>query len=226
MSNSVNDIMRVVSEELGAFELYANGISKFFMEDHQCIFGRPSVVHSVKYRIKNPDNLRNKINRKITQGRQITTENVFQQITDIAGVRVLHLHLEQLRQIDDAIRNRDWIFIEKPKAYSWDPETIEFMKQLELQTHFKESFYTSVHYVVRPNPTSPLSCEIQVRTLFEEIWGEVDHMLNYPNPTGIFTSSEQLKVLAKIVSAGSRSVDCLFKTHAAALQSTPSVSQE
>jgi putative GTP pyrophosphokinase len=151
---------------------------------------------------------------------------VFQQITDIAGVRVLHLYLEQLRQIDDAIRNKDWIFVENPKAYSWDPETIDFMKQLQLETHFKESFYTSVHYVVRPNPTSPLSCEIQVRTLFEEIWGEVDHMLNYPTPTSIFTSSEQLKVLAKIVGAGSRSVDSLFKTHAAALQSTPSVSKE
>jgi putative GTP pyrophosphokinase len=56
--------------------------------------------------------------------------------------------------------------------------------------------------------------------------GEVDHMLNYPTPTNIFTSSEQLKVLAKIVSAGSRSVDSLFKTHAVALQSTPSVSKE
>jgi len=52
---------------------------------------------------------------------------------------------------------------------------------------------------------------VQVRTLFEEIWGEVDHALNYPTPTETISCREQLKVLAKLVGAGSRLVDSIFK---------------
>lgn len=55
-----------------------------------------------------------------------------------------------------------------------------------------------------------LSCEIQIRTLFEEIWGEIDHELNYPNPTESSVCREQLRVLAKVVGAGSRLVSAIY----------------
>lgn len=83
-----------------------------------------------------------------------------------------------------------------------------------LEVHVKDSFYTSVHYLVRPRPDSPHCCEIQVRTLFEEIWGEVDHTLNYPTPTDNIACREQLRVLTKVVGAGSRLVDSIFRTAA------------
>jgi len=35
------------------------------------------------------------------------------------------------------------------------------------------SYYTSVHYLVKPKEESNIICEIQVETLFEEIWGEL-----------------------------------------------------
>jgi len=213
MSQAISDIVEIVSQQLGEFHIYADGVSKFFAEDSEKLLGSPSVVHSVKYRIKDIEHLREKISRKQAEGRLISTANVFQEITDIAGIRVLHLHLEQLKIIHAAILKRDWVLAETPKAYSWDPETVTFMQSLGLDTHLKPSQYTSVHYVVKPNAASPLSCEIQVRTLFEEIWGEVDHILNYPTPTTNLASAEQLKVLAKVVGAGSRLVDSLFRTH-------------
>jgi putative GTP pyrophosphokinase len=64
----------------------------------------------------------------------------------------------------------------------------------------------------RPRVDSPICCEIQVRTLFEEIWGEVDHALNYPNVSDNLACREQLRVLAKLVGAGSRLVDSIFRT--------------
>ena len=77
----------------------------------------------------------------------------------------------------------------------------------------KESFYTSIHYVVRPRPDSEVRCEIQVRTLFEEIWAEIDHQLNYPAQTTSLACLEQLRVLARLVGAGSRLADAIYRTH-------------
>lgn len=109
-------------------------------------------------------------------------------------------------------KQKDWTLVEPPKAYTWDPESKQFFESLEIGVEIKESYYTSVHYVVRPRLDSPLCCEIQVRTLFEEIWGEVDHTLNYPTKSENLACREQLKVLAKLVGAGSRLVDSIFRS--------------
>lgn len=137
-----------------------------------------------------------------------------------AGVRVLHLYQEQARSIHDEILDKvqikgDWVLDEAPRAYTWDPESTDFFGSMGLEVKLKDSFYTSVHYLVRPRVDSPLCCEIQVRTLFEEIWGEVDHALNYPTPTDVVACREQLRVLTKVVGAGSRLVDSIFRTAAA-----------
>lgn len=78
----------------------------------------------------------------------------------------------------------------------------------------RDTYYTSVHYVIKPNnELSNITCEIQVRTLFEEIWGEIDHTINYPHQTEIIACKEQLRVLAKLVSTGTRLADSIFRTY-------------
>ncbi|MFJ1306871.1 hypothetical protein [Agrobacterium sp. P15N1-A] len=127
---------------------------------------------------------------------------------------MLHLFQEDFTAIDALIRRKvdedgDWVFGERPKAYTWDPEAATFFRTFDLEVAEKSTSYTSVHYLVRPRADSPLCCEIQVRTLFEEIWGEVDHQINYPIPTESVSLREQIKVLSKIVGAGSRLLDAL-----------------
>ena len=60
---------------------------------------------------------------------------------------------------------------------------------------------------------SPVSCEIQVRTLLEEVWGEIDHLVNYPKPTDNVACREQIGVLARLVSAGSRLADSICRVY-------------
>jgi ppGpp synthetase/RelA/SpoT-type nucleotidyltranferase len=212
----IDDIMKMIASRQYEFNIYASGIKDFFLNHPKLTQGDLPPIHSVRWRIKRADHLQEKLTRKLAEGRTITPDNVFTCITDIAGVRVLHLHQEQLKPINDVIVDRvstkDWVLGEEPKAYTWDPETACYMKKLGLDVHQKESFYTSVHYVVRPRIDADVSCEIQVRTLFEEIWGEIDHCLNYPNPTPNIACREQLRVLAKLVGAGSRLVDAVFRT--------------
>lgn len=211
------DIVSAYDEIEHDLGIFMDGVRKWFAEHRRLRQNHPSIVHSVKCRLKDRNHLRDKISRKWKEGCPIGPENIFEKITDLAGVRVLHLYQDQFPLIHDEImdkihKQRDWVLVEPPKAYTWDPESKEFFESLSIDVEIKESYYTSVHYVVRPRVDSPHCCEIQVRTLFEEIWGEVDHTLNYPTKSENLACREQLKVLAKLVGAGSRLVDSIFRS--------------
>ena len=210
-------ITDVVEKNLLGIDMFRQNVVYFF-EKNPKLNCHPPVIHTVKSRLKDLDHIKEKIARKNSQEDPITANNVFERITDIAGVRVLHLYQEQFTLINQAIAerlsSRDWVLFETPKAYTWDPESREFFANQGLAVEVKDSFYTSIHYVVKPRTDSPYCCEIQVRTLFEEIWGEIDHQLNYPHPTDSISCKEQIRVLARLVGAGSRLADSIFRTYA------------
>jgi ppGpp synthetase/RelA/SpoT-type nucleotidyltranferase len=195
---------------------FRNRVRDFF--DNNPVFYETLIIHSVKSRIKESLHLEEKIKRKQKQkGIEITEENLFSEVTDLIGIRVLHLYFDQFhiihQEIMKQIEQGEWVLFEEPKAYTWDPDTVELFNNLGIQTIRKDS-YTSMHYVIKPNNNeNAICCEIQVRTLFEEIWGEIDHSINYPNKTESIACSEQLKVLSKLSSTGTRLADSIFRSH-------------
>ncbi len=209
-------ILKAYDELSHELRIFMEGVAKWFAEHPSLAGGDLPIVHSVKSRLKNPDHLLHKVSRKTAEGRTITPENLFLEITDIAGVRVLHLYQQQFGSIHSAIlqktKAKDWTLAVPPIAYTWDPESAKFFQSLSIKVQQKDSFYTSVHYVVKPRKDAEIACEIQVRTLFEEIWGEIDHAQNYPIKTTSLSCSEQLRVLSKVVGAGSRLADSIFRT--------------
>lgn len=188
----------------------------FFFENNPALKG---IVHSVKSRMKDPEHLKDKIQRKLKSEKIIDENNLFTVVNDLIGVRVLYLYQDQFQLIHNELlkkvdETKDWMFVEAPKAYTWDPETREYFEKLNIHTEVRDTYYTSVHYVIKPNnELSNITCEIQVRTLFKEIWGEIDHTINYPHPTEIIACKEQLRVLAKLVSTGTRLADSIFRTY-------------
>lgn len=199
------------------FKIFMDGVSQWFAEHPKLRMADRPVIHSVKSRLKDFDHLKDKLDRKWEEMGPINADNIFSKVTDLAGTRVLHLYQAQFSLIHKEILSkvqdlRDWHLPEPPKAYTWDPESKQFFEGLEINVEVKETFYTSVHYLAKPREDSPICCEIQVRTLFEEIWGEVDHALNYPKPSGNISCREQILVLAKLVGAGSRLVDSIFRS--------------
>jgi ppGpp synthetase/RelA/SpoT-type nucleotidyltranferase len=197
-------------------EIFCDSVHKFF-QGHPRLASPPPIVHSVRSRLKDPEHLRQKLRRNGDGTRPITPKNLFKRVTDLAGVRVLHLYRDQCAEIHRAILEKvnrgDWHLEEKPRAFTWDPEAVAFFKGLGLSTEYRETQYTSIHYLVRPRRDSPLCCEIQVRTLFEEVWGEIDHTINYPEKTKSLACAEQLRVLSKLVGAGTRLADAIFRSH-------------
>ncbi|MEO5348109.1 MAG: RelA/SpoT domain-containing protein [Magnetococcus sp. YQC-3] len=215
-SQVMEDSVDLAIREMHLFKTFMEGVISHFSNDPSLNMIRNPIIHTIKHRIKDPDHIREKISRKWCDNDPINVDNIFQRITDIAGVRILHLYRDQFpdihRFIAKRVEDRDWFFVEDPIAYSWDPESKFFFEKLGLRVDIKDSYYTSIHYLIKPKEISHVCCEIQVRTLFEEIWGEIDHSLNYPVCTNSFACGEQIKVLSKLVATGSRLADSIFRT--------------
>ena len=156
--------------------LFANTIQKF------------EKVHSVRWRIKDADHLLEKIVRKRAEGNSkyadISLANYFERVTDLVGIRALHLFKEDCLEIDVSLK-KQWIPIETPTVYKRVGDNEELSKDFqdkgfEIKDHPKG--YRSVHYVIQSSPfTRKIITEIQVRTIFEEGWSEIDHKIRYPN---------------------------------------------
>lgn len=215
---TIDECIDVFRDNLLSIKVFGNSVRQFFAEHTGLNSGDLPPIHSLRTRLKSEAHLRDKIVRKKVQdNREITKDTLLREVTDLFGVRVLHLHLQQLATIDAAIKAYvdagHLAFFEQPKAFTWDPETKPYFQGLNLDVVTRDTQYTSVHYVAKPNPASNITCEIQVRTLFEEAWGEIDHLLNYPNETDSVACSEQLRVMAKMVGASSRLAEAIFRSH-------------
>jgi putative GTP pyrophosphokinase len=213
------ELLSIIEKHIYLFDAFKDAVFARFVKDPK-LNGKPPIIHSIKSRIKDLDHIKEKINRKDRESGSIdpiTPSNVFERITDIAGIRIMHLFQQDFPFIhacvQDQINRGEWVLYEQPKAYTWDPESKVFFESFGLNVLVKESFYTSIHYVIRPRMGSELSCEIQVRTLFEEIWGEIDHQINYPAKTDSLACHEQLRVLARLVGAGSRLADAIYRIY-------------
>lgn len=179
------------------------------------------LIHSSKYRTKNPDHLHAKLLRKELSAPAkkgvLTPDNVFSQVDDLAGVRLIHLHTAQLKQIHPAVltvfSRNNYKLRAKPFAYCWDLENRELLRSLGIRAIERPEMYTSVHYVISSPNRPDIRAELQVRTIMEEVWGEVSHSIDYPEPSPVFICREQLKALARFTSGCARLVDCLFASH-------------
>ena len=172
------------SERLGeSAKLFASTIQKF------------GKVHSVRWRVKDPEHLLEKIVRKRVGKNEkyedISPENYYERVTDLVGIRALHLFKEDCLEIDLAIKD-SWEIIETPVVYVRDgdsDELIKMFKEKNFEVKVHPAGYRSVHYVFESSPNKrKLITEIQVRTIFEEGWSEIDHKVRYPN----FSDNEQV----------------------------------
>jgi putative GTP pyrophosphokinase len=180
------------------------------------------IIHSIRSRTKDPEHLRDKLLRKLQKCKsertpfELTKKNLFTRVTDLVGVRILHLHTRQVQDIDrilkDIFREHKFEVIEGPFARTWDDESREYFQGIGVKAQKSDTMYTSVHYVLSSNSVTTQTCEVQVRTLMEEVWGEVDHEVNYPHPNEQVACREQIRALARVTSSATRLVDSIFAT--------------
>ena len=181
------------------------------------------LIHFIKHRIKDENSLRAKLERLTVStesdlmNEPVSESNLFERIPDLAGLRIIYLHTDQLANIHplilEILEEQRLVMAGSPTAYYWDVEYQELFKNIGLKTELRESMYTTVHYDIVANQRTKIKCELQVRSLMDEVWGEVSHRINYPTESPSATCQDQLKVLARLTSGCGRLVDSIFKIH-------------
>ncbi len=191
--------------------------------------GHPK-VHSVKTRIKDMTHLMEKVIRKTPNRREkygddfkFTVENYKDEITDLLGIRVIHIFKEDWEEIHNFITNM-WNVMEIVANVREGDNTKKFDEQ-GIAVLSRPSGYRSVHYLIESYPTNKkLITEVQVRTIFEEGYGEIDHQLRYshqdiPELLGqnlmllnrIAGSSDEMASLINMLSQSIQEVEHNFK---------------
>lgn len=187
---------------------HLEGVAEFVVKAVQA-FGD---VHSVRWRLKDPEHLLEKIIRKLCEKDpskkyvNISVENYTSVVTDLVGVRALHLFKDQVFPIHEMIM-KTWSCAEKPVSYIREgdhSDLVQQFKDCKINTKIHKAGYRSVHYVLRMKPgLSAILIELQVRTIFEEGWSEIDHKIRYPN----FSDNKQIESVLKIFNRLAGSAD-------------------
>ena len=123
-------------------------------------------IESIKSRLKSTDSLIRKIRRKQVP---LTVEAIEQNITDIAGVRVVCSFPEDIYLLADCLLQQDDITLIEKKDSIEDP---------------KPSGYRSLHLIVEvpiflQDEKRNMKVEVQLRTIAMDFWASVEHKLRY-----------------------------------------------
>ncbi len=164
-------------------------------------------VHSVRRRVKKPTHLIEKIIRKGKKYKEknINVKNYKEIITDLIGVRVLHLFKEDWIEVHKEIL-KTWEVAETPQINVRPGDyTKDFLDRaknyLNCDIIIREHGYRSVHYLVQRETETgeKLFVEMQVRTVFEEAWSEIDHIIRYPYDVDNPVLNDYLSIFNRIV---------------------------
>lgn len=176
------DDLKAIERDYEKLRPTMDSVGRFVIDQ---MIGSPA-IHSLNYRLKEPEHLVKKIIRKRieTPDRVITFANYREEITDMVGIRALHLFKEDWQGIHRYICE-NWDLAETPKAYvryGDSTRIIEYYRKNDCEVLEHKHGYRSVHYLLRLRPKNEdFLVEVQVRTLFEEAWGEIDHRVRYPH---------------------------------------------
>ena len=169
----------------------------------------PTPVRTTMSRIKRPEQVVDKIFRKVDSYPDRLEPASFLKMRDALGVRILVYLSSHLPLVDRELRKVDWLEVsedEPPVVYVGDHQSIvPGLGHIELVN--KESGYTSIHYTLRLRQGSVVEArrpwfELQLRTLGQEWWGTMEHHLGYkPGKRTNMAAKRQFRVLSRMIGA-------------------------
>ena len=163
----------------------------------------PTPVYRYRTRIKRPESIVDKVERKPTNYPDGLTSATLSRMHDVLGVRIVAFFLSDLPAIHKWITAQEVLELsvtEPPVAYM--PSDLHRKMGLTgIARAEKQSGYQSIHYVARLRNSATeqaLWFEFQVRTVLEDAWAEIEHALGYkPERRTSFAVREQFGVLSK-----------------------------
>ena len=123
-------------------------------------------IETIKTRLKSPESTMKKLKKK---GLPLSTDAIEENITDIAGIRVICSFKEDIYKLAKCLLQQDDIRLIEKKDYIKNP---------------KESGYRSLHLIVEvpiflEDEKRPMKVEVQLRTIAMDFWASLEHKMRY-----------------------------------------------
>ncbi len=121
---------------------------------------------SIKSRLKSPDSIFEKLRRK---GYPLTLEAIKDNLSDVAGVRVICSFPDDIYRLGGLLTKQDDIILLQAKDYIKNP---------------KPNGYRSLHYILDvpiflSHEKKYMNVEVQFRTIAMDFWASLEHKLRY-----------------------------------------------
>ena len=157
-------------------------------------------IETIKSRLKSSDSIVGKIKRR---NLPLTIESIAENITDIAGVRVICAFQSDIYMLVNAFLEQDDIHLICKKDYIANP---------------KSNGYRSLHLIVEipiflHNEKKQMKVEVQFRTMSMDWWASLEHKIRYKKD---FPFKEQaIKELYECARISNELDKCMEKIHLA-----------
>lgn len=125
-----------------------------------------SPIEHVKSRLKSPESILEKVNRK---GYELTLDSIRENVRDIAGIRITCSFISDIYEISDMLQKQKDITVVEVKDYIKNP---------------KPNGYQSLHLILQipvfmSDREEHVYVEIQIRTIAMDFWASLEHKIYY-----------------------------------------------
>ncbi|MCR4940067.1 MAG: GTP pyrophosphokinase family protein [Treponemataceae bacterium] len=136
------------------------------------VLGRRNPIETVKSRIKSPESIAKKLEKKKLP---VTFHSMMTNLNDIAGLRVICPYISDIYAVKDMLLKQPDIKLIKESDYIASP---------------KASGYRSLHLVIEipvylSETVHKVKVEIQLRTIAMDFWACLEHELRYKTTTRV-----------------------------------------
>ena len=159
------------------------------LDEEFSIRTRRNPIHSMQHRLKTVPSMMEKLERR---GLPVSIPSAVENLTDIAGVRVICSYIQDIYTVADALMGQDDIRVIRTRDYIKDP---------------KPNGYRSLHLVLevpvylRAERVN-VPVEVQIRTIAMDFWATLEHTLRYKVPGGVSEEvSDELLLTARDIAA-------------------------
>ena len=159
-------------------------------------------IEAIKTRLKSTESIAEKLKRRGVSF-PITAEKIEQELTDIAGVRVICSYPTDIYLLSEAFLRQDDVVLIQKKDYIANP---------------KPNGYRSLHIVVNvpvflSTGKEYAPVEIQIRTMAMDFWASLEHELHYKTGKHVDSALEdELYYCAETIAETDRRMQNIYKS--------------
>ena len=136
------------------------------LNDELSLLGHQNPIASISSRRKTLSGILEKLKR---QGFPMTLESIEENLTDVAGIRIICSFVDDIYKVAKMLQQQDDIKVLLIKDYIAKP---------------KPNGYRSYHMIVEvpvffSNEKRPMKVEVQIRTIAMDFWANLEHRMRY-----------------------------------------------